>query len=172
MMSMETTMFRDVSTEFLEMTRLISLYRQVSRSLVLTKQMIANFGDKHMFYPVLQELKKQKDRVARRIIKLAKQTHPEYKKLTKVLGIDKRRSLYGKTALATLLAYVDFSNGLRKILCYVGNYYPHNGKYNPTLKKAAESLTMSVLQKRRCPTGKEIRQVLKTIRTTLAGGQA
>ncbi|MEM1953223.1 MAG: hypothetical protein QW299_07845 [Candidatus Caldarchaeum sp.] len=41
-------------------------------------------------------------------------------------------SLYGKVALADLLLHVDFTTGLRKIICYTGLYKPNNRKYNQT----------------------------------------
>nr|BAL45426.1 hypothetical protein HGMM_F14A09C06 [Candidatus Caldarchaeum subterraneum] len=172
MMSMDASMFKEITPEFLEMTRLISLYRQISRSLVFTKQVMANFSNKRTIHPVLLELRRQKDRVARKIVELAKMTYPEFNMLTTILGINTKNSLYGKAALAILFTYVDFGRGLRKILCYAGIYRPNDGKYNKLLKEAAESLTISVKRRQRIK-AKEIRQILKTIRTTLmAGGQA
>ncbi|GBC69461.1 hypothetical protein HRbin01_01159 [archaeon HR01] len=175
MMSMDTTMFKEVSADFLEMSRLASEYREVSLSLKQAKQRRTNSGKQKLkdYTKDINRLKSQKNKLARKIINLARQKHGYFNYLTKVLGINTRDSLYGKAALGILLNYVDFSRGLRKILVYVGNYYPHHGKYNKIVKEAAESLAMSVFKKRHEPTGKEIRQVLKTIRRALmAGGQA
>ena len=174
MMSMDTTMFKEVSADFLEMSRLASEYRGVSLSLKQAIQRRTNSGKQKFkdYTKDINRLKSQKNKLARKIISLAKQKHSYFNYLTRVLGIDTRDSLYGRAALAILLNYVDFSRGLRKILVYVGNYYPHHGRYNKIVKEAAQSLAMSVFKKRHKPRGKEIRQVLKTIRRALMAGEA
>ncbi|MEM1978626.1 MAG: hypothetical protein QXL72_06910, partial [Candidatus Caldarchaeum sp.] len=54
-----------------------------------------------------------------------------YRPLCETLGLSDD-CLYGKVALADLLLHVDFTTGLRKIICYTGLYKPNNRKYNQT----------------------------------------
>ncbi|MEM1948829.1 MAG: hypothetical protein QW240_08895, partial [Candidatus Caldarchaeum sp.] len=78
---------------------------------------------------------------------------------------------YGKAALADLLLNVDFTAGLRKIICYTGLYKPNNRKYNHRLKQAAHSLAISHYRKNKVK-AKDVRQLLKKIKQIMAGGPA
>ncbi|MEM2746327.1 MAG: hypothetical protein QXK69_07440 [Candidatus Caldarchaeum sp.] len=115
-------------------------------------------------------LKRNKERLARQIIRMAKITLNKYDAICRQLGLSSK-CLYGKAALADLLLHVDFTAGLRKTLCYVGLYQPNNGRYNHRLRMAAQSLAISYYRKRRVR-AKEVRQLLKKIKQIMAGGPA
>ncbi|MEM1948365.1 MAG: hypothetical protein QW240_06505, partial [Candidatus Caldarchaeum sp.] len=75
-----------------------------------------------------------------------------------------------KVALADLLLHVDFTTGLRKIICYTGLYKPNNRKYNHRLHQAAINLAISHYRKNKVK-AKDVRQLLKKIKQ-IAGGPA
>ncbi|MEM0482944.1 MAG: hypothetical protein QXM16_08715, partial [Nitrososphaerota archaeon] len=113
---------------------------------------------------------RSKDKLAYQIVKKAKTIIKEYDKVCRGLGLtDKSR--YGKAALADLLLHVDFTAGLRKILCYVGLYKPSNGRYSHRLRTALQSLAISYYGKAKVR-AKEARQLLKKIKQTMARGPA
>ncbi|MEM4328059.1 MAG: hypothetical protein QXH32_03360 [Candidatus Caldarchaeum sp.] len=159
---MDRDCFIEVTAVYVELMKLVHEYYKQLSLLTLMKQLDAS--------PELIRLaRKNKDKLACRIVKKAKTTIKEYDKVCRELGLtDKSR--YGKAALADLLLNVDFTAGLRKIICYVGLYNPSNGKYNHRLKTAIHSLAISYYRRQRVK-AKEVRQLLKKIKQ-IAGGPA
>ncbi|MEM1980906.1 MAG: hypothetical protein QW137_09950 [Candidatus Caldarchaeum sp.] len=161
--TMDAGCFKNVTVEYIELMKLVHEYYKQLSLLTLMKQLDASVE-------LIRLARKNKDKLAYQIVKKAKTTIKEYDKVCRELGLtDKSR--YGKAALADLLLNVDFTAGLRKIICYVGLYNPNNGKCNHRLKTAAHSLAISYYRRQRVK-AKEVRQLLKKIKQIMAGGPA
>ncbi|MEM0483073.1 MAG: hypothetical protein QXM16_09370 [Nitrososphaerota archaeon] len=155
--------FVEVTVEYVELMKLIDEYYKHLNIHKLLKQFEASAES-------INHIRKNKYRLARQIINMATNTISMYRPLCENLGLSDN-CLYGKVALADLLLHVDFTAGLRKILCYVGLYKPSNGRYSHRLRTAAHSLAISHYRRQRVK-AKEVRQLLKKIKQTMAGGPA
>ncbi|MEM0482220.1 MAG: hypothetical protein QXM16_04960 [Nitrososphaerota archaeon] len=155
--------FVEATEAYVELMKLIDEYYKHLNILKLMRQFEASAE-------AVKPIRRDKDRLARQIISMAKTTLNKYDETCRKLGLT-YKSLYGKVALADLLIHVDFTAGLRKILCYVGHYKPSNGRYNHRLRTAVQSLAISHYRKHKVK-AREARQLLKTIKQTIAGGPA
>ena len=161
-------LFRELTGKELEVRRLLHKYTTTKSHLELVKQLSREADDEETrahYRHLINHLRRRKDKLAREIDALARSFLPIHQ-ISERLRISSGKCLYGRVALVQLLLYVDFSLGLRKILTYTGNYYPNDGKYNKMLKDATESLTISVKGRQKIK-GKEVREVLKTVKNTL-----
>ncbi|MEM1947722.1 MAG: hypothetical protein QW240_03160 [Candidatus Caldarchaeum sp.] len=155
--------FVDVSAKYVELMKLLEEYNKQLNLLKLLKQFKTSAE-------AIKPIRRNKNRLARQIISMATNTISIYRPLCETLGLSDD-CLYGKVALADLLLHVDFTTGLRKIICYTGLYKPNNRKYNHRLKQAAHSLALSHYRKNKVK-ARHIRKLLKTIKQTIAGGPA
>ena len=161
-------LFRELIGKELEVRRLLHKYTTTKSHMELVKQLSREADDEETrahYRHLINHLRRRKYKLAKEIDALARNFLP-VQQIAWKLGIISNNCLFGRVALVQLLLYVDFSLGLRKILTYTGNYYPNDGRYSRTLKDATESLTISVKRRQKIK-GKEVREVLKTIKNVL-----
>ncbi|MEM4288630.1 MAG: hypothetical protein QXV97_07495 [Candidatus Caldarchaeum sp.] len=150
LMALDPKWFREADEDFLVMRRLICAYRGLlkSRQSLLNRMKALNTTERDILKTAIKSLEEQMNAMAEIIVSEAGKRIPAYNEVVETLEIGGDNHLLAREALAGLMTYIDFSQGIRKIKDYVGLYKVgrKSGKpriFSGDLRKALQRLTMA-----------------------------
>ncbi|MCS7129298.1 MAG: hypothetical protein NZ919_01470 [Candidatus Caldarchaeum sp.] len=164
LMAVEPKWFREVSEDFLVMRRLTAAYRTLLRTheTLLSRLKALNGSERRVLLPALEAVDKQMEAMAALVEEAGKRI-PDFSRVAESLGITGDNHLTAGEALAELMTYVDFNEGITDVKNYVGLFKGRPKIYSGASRKALERLTIAIKGERTIK-AKDMLTTLKQIR--------